>query len=126
DSKHTAKHANQGKTVDPRRQVPGTAFARSEVSTTGCQLSSLVRLASPRKESRPMPDHNARDILEAVYVRLREKLSAKELSPERVKKAALAALDEAKAKIELDPNWLSTEIERLHHKSHDRGPRTED
>jgi hypothetical protein len=52
-------------------------------------------------------------VLEAAYARLRERLSAKEVTADHLKNAAMEALDKAKVQIELDPQWVDQELTRM-------------
>jgi hypothetical protein len=54
-----------------------------------------------------------RAIVEAAYSRLREKLEAKDVSVDGLKKAALEALATARTQVELDPDWVAGELDRL-------------
>ena len=54
------------------------------------------------------------DFIEAAYARLRENLAAKEIGAEHLRSAALDALDRARAQVELDPQLVAQELNRLH------------
>ena len=60
-----------------------------------------------------MTEPSSRAILQLTYARLREKLDARDVSPEHLREAALEALEKAKVEIELDPDWVAQELERL-------------
>jgi hypothetical protein len=60
-----------------------------------------------------MDEDHHRAVVEAAYARLRETLEAKDVSVEGLRAAALEALNQARIEIELDPDWLATELMRL-------------
>lgn len=60
-----------------------------------------------------MEEDHHRAVVEAAYARLRETLEAKDVSVEGLKAAALEALNQARIEVELDPDWLATELARL-------------
>jgi len=58
-------------------------------------------------------DQSIREILEATYARLRQKLESKDVSAESLRTAALDALAKAKSEVELDPGFVAQELDRL-------------
>jgi hypothetical protein len=64
-------------------------------------------------------DSATRDVVQAAYTRLREKLEAKDVSAESLRTVALVALDTVKTQVELDltiadePNRLQSEAGML-------------
>ena len=58
-------------------------------------------------------DSSHLELIEAAYARLRETLEAKDVSADTLRAAALEALASARHKVELDPTWIATELERL-------------
>ena len=60
-----------------------------------------------------MSDDVRRNILEAAYKRLRERIEAKDVTAEGLKAAAFDALTSAKVQVDLDPMWVAQELDRL-------------
>lgn len=59
-------------------------------------------------------DPSRRATLEAAYAKLRESLEAKDVTADTLKQSALDALERAKSEIELEPQWVANELERIH------------
>ena len=58
-------------------------------------------------------DRIRKEMLAAAYARLRETIAAKDVSAEKLRGAALDALDKARIQAELDPQWVAGELDRL-------------
>jgi hypothetical protein len=57
------------------------------------------------------------EFIQAAYARLRENLAAKEIGAEHLRTAAMDALDRARAQVELDPQLVAQELDRIHTES---------
>jgi hypothetical protein len=58
-------------------------------------------------------DSPTRDVVQAAYARLREKLEAKDVKAESLRTVALDALDTVTTLAVLEPNGIADELERL-------------
>jgi hypothetical protein len=61
-------------------------------------------------------ESSGRSILESAFRQLRQKIAATEITDEHVKRAALEALERARARIEVDSAAVTSELHRMREK----------